>query len=163
MMLKLLVGALVVGVAHCFSHQNLGLRSAFSRGHLQLSQASPRRFRLAAGRTTNARAVGMMLWGFLPPQKAPREPEPEPTIVEVNNEAELETMLFSGTMTDKLVVVDWYASWCKVCFFLEPRFKKLAREYIDKAIFVKLDAIVLEYNDGDDPVTLCLVSLVNSY
>jgi thiol-disulfide isomerase/thioredoxin len=51
-------------------------------------------------------------------------------------------------MTDKLVVVDWYASWCKVCFFLEPRFKKMAREFVDGAIFVKVDAIVLEYNDG---------------
>ena len=51
-------------------------------------------------------------------------------------------------MTDKLVVVDWYASWCKVCFFLEPRFKKMAREFEDSAIFAKVDAIVLEYNDG---------------
>ena len=38
----------------------------------------------------------MMLWGFLPPQKGQRPPEPEPaaTIVEVNNEAEFESILF---------------------------------------------------------------------
>jgi thiol-disulfide isomerase/thioredoxin len=47
-----------------------------------------------------------------------------------------------------------YASWCKVCVFLEPRFKKLAREYVDKAVFVKIDAIVLEYNDGAS-IALC--------
>ena len=86
--------------------------------------------------------------GFLPPPKGKGPDEPESTVVEVNNETEFETMLFSGTMTNKLVVVDWYASWCRVCFFLEPRFRKLAREFADKATFVKIDAIVLEYNDG---------------
>lgn len=57
----------------------------------------------------------------------------------------------SAVLCSASLVCVWngrYASWCRVCVFLEPRFKKLAREYEDKAIFVKLDAIVLEYNDG---------------
>jgi len=87
-----------------------------------------------------------MMWGFLPPQKESKEPEIN--IVELTSQEEFESMLFTSRMTDQLLVVDWYASWCKVCVFLEPRFRKMAKEYADKVIFVKLDAIVLEYNDG---------------
>jgi len=113
-----------------------------SAGLLQALRPGARR----QSRPLPAAAVQMIGWGFLPPPKPP--PEPEPTIVEVSNESEFESMLASGLYTNKLVVVDWYASWCKVCFFLEPRFKKLAREFMDKAIFIKIDAIVLEFNDG---------------
>jgi len=97
-----------------------------------------------------------MMWGFLPPQKESKDPEIN--IVELTSQEEFESMLFTSRMTDQLLVVDWYASWCKVCVFLEPRFRKMAKEYADKVIFVKLDAIVLEYNDG---VTLSSLPVCN--
>ena len=155
-MLIAVVGFWSVGQGYSFLHgQYMPSRSVLSyvrplalhgfkssAGLLQTLRAGARR----QSRPLPAAAVQMIGWGFLPPPKPP--PEPEPTIVEVSNESEFESILASGLYTDKLVVVDWYASWCKVCFFLEPRFKKLTLEFMDKTIFIKIDAIVLEYNDG---------------
>jgi len=78
-----------------------------SRARLSALQA-PRRTRQS--RTFASR---MMLWGFLPPQTAPAEGEP--TIVEVNNQAEFESMLFSSDMVDKLLVVDWLVPLPATC------------------------------------------------
>ena len=154
-MLIAVVGLWSVGQGYSFLHgqympsrsflscvRPLALPGFKSSAGLQPLRAGARRH----SRPLPAATLHMIGWGFLPPPKPP--PEPEPTIVEVSNESEFESILASGLYTDKLVVVDWYASWCKVCFFLEPRFKKLAREFMDKAIFIKIDAIVLEYNDG---------------
>eukprot|EP00287_Rhodomonas_sp_CCMP768_P009510 CAMPEP_0196737788 /NCGR_PEP_ID=MMETSP1091-20130531/15410_1 /TAXON_ID=302021 /ORGANISM="Rhodomonas sp., Strain CCMP768" /LENGTH=187 /DNA_ID=CAMNT_0042081687 /DNA_START=245 /DNA_END=804 /DNA_ORIENTATION=- len=89
-----------------------------------------------------------MMWGFLPSGEEMREGLPPPPVIEISTEDELESLLTRGRFVNKLVVVDWYASWCRTCFFLEPRFQKLARSLLDECIFVKVDGLVLEYNDG---------------
>mmetsp|Transcript_6180 Transcript_6180/g.12505 ORF Transcript_6180/g.12505 Transcript_6180/m.12505 type:complete len:249 (-) Transcript_6180:4-750(-) len=97
------------------------------------------------------RRLGMapkMMWGFLPSGEEMREGLPPPPVIEISTEDELESLLTRGRFVNKLVVVDWYASWCRTCFFLEPRFQKLARSLLDECIFVKVDGLVLEYNDG---------------
>ncbi|KAG2226564.1 hypothetical protein INT45_005050 [Circinella minor] len=43
--------------------------------------------------------------------------------------------LISG---DKLVVVDFHATWCGPCKLIAPKFKKFAEEYTD-AIYAKID------------------------
>eukprot|EP00961_Rhodomonas_salina_P190908 2575925-Rhodomonas_salina.1 len=128
-------------------------------------------------RSPNRKTTPSMMWGFLPSEDEMREEEPPPPVIEISTQDELESLLTRGRFVGKLVVVDWYASWCRVCFFLElcnsvlpseslrtwsvkrwyvfltlrcvqPRFKKLARQLMDECIFVKVDGLVLEYNDG---------------
>ncbi len=40
---------------------------------------------------------------------------------------------------DKLIVVDWTAEWCGPCKMIAPQFTRLASEYADKAVFLKVD------------------------
>ncbi|KAI9491297.1 thioredoxin [Zychaea mexicana] len=39
---------------------------------------------------------------------------------------------------DKLVIVDFWATWCGPCKMIAPRFEKFSKEYTD-AIFAKVD------------------------
>ncbi|KAF4662296.1 hypothetical protein FOL47_006318 [Perkinsus chesapeaki] len=40
---------------------------------------------------------------------------------------------------DKLVVVDYFATWCGPCMMMKPKFEAMAKEFDGKAIFVKVD------------------------
>ena len=62
--------------------------------------ALPRRHAAAGRACRRPSAVSgstMMLWGFLPPQKR-REEEPAASVVEINNEAEFESLLFRSVL-----------------------------------------------------------------
>ncbi len=95
--LQVLLGLGLLAMATAYSLAPTHHLSA-SRARLSALQV-PRRTRLSPTFSP------LMLWGFLPPQKAAAEGEP--IIVEVNNQAELESMLFRSDMVDKLLVVDW--------------------------------------------------------
>ena len=41
-----------------------------------------------------------------------------------------------------------YASWCRVCAFLEPKYRRVARSLVDTCIFAKADGLLVEYNEG---------------
>lgn len=41
--------------------------------------------------------------------------------------------------TDKLVVVDFFATWCGPCKMLTPIFESLSKEMSDKVDFAKID------------------------
>ncbi|KAF4692176.1 hypothetical protein FOZ63_033470 [Perkinsus olseni] len=40
---------------------------------------------------------------------------------------------------DKLVVVDYFASWCGPCVTMGPKFEAMAGEFDGKAVFIKVD------------------------
>eukprot|EP00298_Acanthocystis_sp_HF-20_P006184 c16116_g2_i1.p1 GENE.c16116_g2_i1~~c16116_g2_i1.p1 ORF type:complete len:105 (-),score=31.31 c16116_g2_i1:37-351(-) len=44
-----------------------------------------------------------------------------------------------NTTTDKLIVVDFFATWCGPCVRIAPEFERMAAEFSD-VIFVKIDA-----------------------
>jgi len=126
--------------------------SCFVQG-LSIQPANPSRkccpevpTRIAHVRRSFAPALGMSMWGFLPPQKD--DGIPPPPMVEISKEEEFESLLMQAATVDKLLVLDCYASWCRVCVFLEPRFKKLAHQFMDSCMFVKADGLLIEYNDG---------------
>lgn len=61
--------------------------------------------------------------------------------------------------SDKPVLVDIYADWCQPCKMLAPTLEKIARDYADKAIVVKMDGesevkTVTEYKVGALPTLL---------
>jgi thioredoxin len=51
-------------------------------------------------------------------------------------EAEFDATVLAST---RPVIVDFWAPWCSPCRFLTPLFEKFAREFGDKALFVKMN------------------------
>uniref|UniRef100_A0A1A9WX03 Thioredoxin domain-containing protein n=1 Tax=Glossina brevipalpis TaxID=37001 RepID=A0A1A9WX03_9MUSC len=52
---------------------------------------------------------------------------------------------------DKLIVIDFYASWCGPCKIISPKLEELSVQYSDKALVLKVNVddceeIALEYN-----------------
>lgn len=57
---------------------------------------------------------------------------------------------------DKLVVVDFYATWCGPCKMIAPKLSELSSQYEDKAVVLKVDVdecedIAVEYNVSSMP------------
>jgi thioredoxin 1 len=48
---------------------------------------------------------------------------------------------------DKLIVVDFYATWCGLCKIMDPILKELSEEYAGKVDFYKID---VDENAVDD-------------
>ena len=90
----------------------VGSRKFYAPRPRHLPRTSPHRGR-------GAGELAMHMWGFLPPQKD--DGIPPPPMVEISKEAEFESLLMQAATLDKLLVLDCYASWCRVCVFLEVR------------------------------------------
>ena len=56
-------------------------------------------------------------------------------VAQVSSAAEFEKALSD----DKLVVVDFFATWCGPCKMIAPMIEKFATEYAGKAAFYKVD------------------------
>lgn len=56
---------------------------------------------------------------------------------EIKSKEEFDTIL--ATSGDKLVVIDYTASWCGPCRSIAPEFERLSSLYDEVAIFVKVD------------------------
>ncbi|KAK3606139.1 hypothetical protein CHS0354_010769 [Potamilus streckersoni] len=59
----------------------------------------------------------------------------------VQNKADFEQLLHSAG--NKLVVVDFYATWCGPCRFISPKLERMSKEFTD-AIFLKVDVDEVE-------------------
>ncbi|XP_017466118.1 PREDICTED: thioredoxin-2-like [Rhagoletis zephyria] len=56
----------------------------------------------------------------------------------------------------KLVVIDFFATWCGPCKLIAPRLEELAKEYEGKVLILKVDVdecedIAMEYNISSMP------------
>jgi thioredoxin 1 len=60
------------------------------------------------------------------------------SLVHIHSAQQFESQLRSAG-ADKLVVVDWTASWCGPCQRIAPKFAELANTHKDRAIFLKVD------------------------
>ncbi|KAM7351808.1 thioredoxin 2 [Cochliomyia hominivorax] len=57
---------------------------------------------------------------------------------------------------EKLVVVDFFATWCGPCKMIAPKLEELSKEYADKVVIIKVDVdecedIAMEYNISSMP------------
>ena len=77
------------------------------------------------------------------PGSAPQPPEEEPSSDFVMSDAvvRLDEESFDRrvVMSDKPVMVDFSASWCRPCRMMEPALDSVAREYMGRALVCKVD------------------------
>ncbi|XP_034099950.1 thioredoxin-2 [Drosophila albomicans] len=77
----------------------------------------------------------------------------------VKDENDFKTQLTNAG--DKLVVVDFFATWCGPCKMIAPKLEELAQQYTGKIVVLKVDvddceAIAMEYEVSSMPTFLFL-------
>lgn len=69
-------------------------------------------------------------------------------VKQINNKEELEEVY--QLAEDKLVVIDFFATWCGPCKTIAPKLEAIAEELADKLVVVKID---IDGADVQDLVT----------
>lgn len=64
-------------------------------------------------------------------------------VTHITNEKEWNEVLESAG--DKLVVVDFFATWCGPCRAITPKVEEFAKKYQDSAVFVKVNVDECKY------------------
>lgn len=59
------------------------------------------------------------------------------TVVKIRTEDEFDELLIDNE--DKLIVVDFYASWCGPCKRIEPTIEEFAKKYDPKLLIIKVN------------------------
>mgnify|MGYP000462779732 CR=1 FL=1 len=67
------------------------------------------------------------------------ETKTKPIITHIHNLKELNELLRRASREGRVVFVDFWAPWCPPCRLLEPIFEKAARNFSEKAYFVKVN------------------------
>ncbi|XP_066385901.1 thioredoxin H2-2-like [Miscanthus floridulus] len=80
--------------------------------------------------------MGSFLSTLLTPP--PAADDPNCAVVAAHSKATYDEQWAAHKSSGKLMVIDFSASWCGPCRFIEPAFKELASRFTD-AIFVKID------------------------
>ncbi|EDW03102.1 thioredoxin-2 [Drosophila grimshawi] len=75
----------------------------------------------------------------------------------VKDSNDLKTQLTNAG--DKLVVVDFFATWCGPCRMISPKLEELAQQYTEQLVVLKVDVdecedIAMEYNISSMPTFL---------
>ncbi|CAL9202260.1 unnamed protein product [Musa hybrid cultivar] len=76
--------------------------------------------------------------GFFSSQAAYAAEDGVSAVIAIHSAGEWTQNWESHSQTNKLMVIDFSASWCGPCRFVEPAFKAMAAQYSD-AVFVKID------------------------
>lgn len=69
---------------------------------------------------------------------------------------------------DRPVVIDFYATWCGPCKTYKPIFDKVAKDYMKKATFIRVDVdqfpdLAVQYRISSIPTTIILTPDGNVY
>ncbi|WOK97134.1 hypothetical protein Cni_G05842 [Canna indica] len=76
--------------------------------------------------------------GFFSAQAANAAEEGESAVTAVHSSGEWTQYWQSHSQTNKLMVIDFSATWCGPCRFMEPAFRAMADQYTE-AVFLKID------------------------
>ena len=63
-------------------------------------------------------------------------------IISISSEEEFKNLVSSSG--DKLVLIDFYATWCGPCKVIAPKLEEFAQTYSEKLIIAKVDVDQLE-------------------
>ncbi|CAL4936508.1 unnamed protein product [Urochloa decumbens] len=72
---------------------------------------------------------------FTPP---PAADDPNSAVVAAHSKSTYDEQWEAAKSSGKLMVIDFSASWCGPCRFIEPAFKEMSSRYTD-VVFVKID------------------------
>ncbi|XP_072956509.1 thioredoxin H2-2 [Typha angustifolia] len=75
---------------------------------------------------------------FFSTPAASRSDEGESAVIAIHSADRFNEQFQASKDSNKLMVIDFSASWCGPCRFIEPAFKALAAKFTD-AVFVKID------------------------
>ena len=70
------------------------------------------------------------------PTSQPSTHAADDNIIHINSKDQFNRLLQNE---DKLIVVDFFTTWCGPCKMIAPTFTSLSKEYKDKAVFLKVD------------------------
>ncbi|EDV33035.1 Thioredoxin-2 [Drosophila ananassae] len=75
-------------------------------------------------------------------------------VYQVKDKADLDSQLSKAG--SKLVVLDFFATWCGPCKMISPKLGELATQYADNVVVIKVDVdeceeIAMEYNVSSMP------------
>ncbi|XP_034473551.1 thioredoxin-2 [Drosophila innubila] len=81
----------------------------------------------------------------------------------VKDGADFKTQLTNAG--DKLVVVDFFATWCGPCKMIAPKLEELSQQYAEKIVVLKVDvdeceSIAMEYEVSSMPTFLFIKNSV---
>ncbi|PUZ36544.1 hypothetical protein GQ55_9G046700 [Panicum hallii var. hallii] len=68
----------------------------------------------------------------------PAGDDPNSAVVAAHSKATYDQQWEAAKSSGKLLVIDFSASWCGPCRFIEPAFKEMASRFTD-VVFVKID------------------------
>merc|ERR1711966_178707 len=91
-------------------------------------------------------------------EKYREEREPNPCVVKVDDHTTFKRILDSESAKDKLIVVDFTATWCGPCKRIAPTYENLSKEFGNQAVFLKIDV-----DDNRDTTEYCEISSMPTF
>lgn len=81
----------------------------------------------------------------------------------MNNIAKITTETFNDTIAyNPLVIIDYYGEWCSPCKAYSPTFERVAKDYIGRAVFGKINVDEFQLLDKHDVRTVPVTVVVKN-